>query len=1702
MKKHNNYIYFVVLGLFFAFPLFINAENPTPGTTIVNDDFNDGNDNGWTRVRGEWRVDKWPPDVEDWQYYVSTGEKSISVRNDVYCGNCVVDFEVAPNEGSVRMGVVFNYQDENNFYFYWFDYSQGVGISKYVNGARTDIAGVTQVSSVWNVKQRLEISEKTIKAYSDGIEVLRYENDSLMQGKVGLMSEGDGGNFDDFAVYDYKVCHWSCGEWSMCRDNTQTRVCTETNSCGTFDDKPEEKRNCDYCYDDRKETNVNVNDRNNKHNASVVAVDEQGNSVVAWGMANVDDGGRTIWSDAMVKRYDVQGNPIGAEFRVNSPLSNTAQKLAVSINSNGNFIVAWQGNLETGQQGIYAQIFDKSSNKIGDQLTVYTQAVYKGGNYVYGPLVYSDRLGNFNIFWSESGDIQGLFTQKYQSDGSKIGGKILLSSQPSVDQTAVAFTSRGDYIVAWVGVDDAAKSSPGIFAQRFNSAGSKLGGMFRVNNTIVGSQISPAVTADTQDNYIVAWIDFQPDANGDIPFFANAPVMVQRFDKDGREIGTEAVLYQSTFLMEDNYPLIKSDRSDNILVSWVNIEGTWGGWKESIQASYFDKNWQKLGGPTIINHQISPSSSYYPYVDMGMNLNGDAVYTWFDTSSQDDRIRMYSTKNFYNIGINKEFLVATSVDQSFNLKTYNTAIDAEGNFVATWVHQDPNSSNYPSIIFAQRFDRFGNKLGEIFRVNSSIGYYLYPPSIAMDPNGNFTIIWNTGYCSVPNGCHAEILGQRFDNLGNKIGGEFQISATDNGSYNHPVIGLDESGNFVVSWRERKPNQPDNIVAQRFGGNGEKIGNEFQVNTANLGYEDAPALAMDKDGNFVVAWSGLSDNPRICCFDSILVQRFDKNGNKLGNEFRANILDEYQHSHPSIAMDGGGNFIVSWTVGQYAILAQRFNANGNKIGDVIDVFPNGTLRTGSTDYSEVVVDSMGNFLITEGNLFAQRFDRSSTRMGSVYFLDSTILHSEGSSVAMNAQGDYVAIWRGAVESDPLLNAGLYARIFRKDCSVTCSNGVKDLVEVDVDCGGQCGKCAQEKGCNSAIDCQSNYCNPNNVCAVPSCSDGWKNGNETGVDCGETCPACPCTENWSCGVWPECANSLQTRTCTDLNHCGTISSRPIVVQGCDSCHNNKFDEQVEEGVDCGDVCGNDCINPVIVVPGMLGSWYKDDVFVIDPILNTYDKLISNLETYAKYELNKTLFPFPYDWRNSNTSTAQLLKNKIGEIKKNNNLRVSKTKVDIVAHSMGGMVARYYIESNLFQNDINNLIFISSPQLGSTVAYLAWEGGDTYNFKVNYLLNKLAKSEKYKNRYEYVHNRPISSLYEMLPTYNYLVNKGAIQPRIYPENYPRNEFIEFLNRQDKLDYLYNKSQVKLYNIYGFIDNSTIDSLKVEDRKPEQAPMWEHGYPLNFPSKDGLIYQAGDGSLSFRSVSAIISKDTIILPQEHLEIVSYASSDIIKILTGKQYDITIPKLPNKYLSIEAHSPINFYILDPLSRKLGFDFMRGGEVNEILGAFYSGKDSDLEFIFISDPLEGEYKIYGLGTAAGSYEFQSDYFDDNVVTTKIIVDKTEINKQDGFTFNLDYQDSEVISDFSENLFLRGDSNQDNTVDISDAIFTLSYLFTNPNLLLRCQDAADANDDGKIDISDAIFTLNFLFTNNNLEFPKPYPSQGPDQTDDGFGCAKL
>ena len=84
---------------------------------------------------------------------------------------------------------------------------------------------------------------------------------------------------------------------------------------------------------------------------------------------------------------------------------------------------------------------------------------------------------------------------------------------------------------------------------------------------------------------------------------------------------------------------------------------------------------------------------------------------------------------------------------------------------------------------------------------------------------------------------------------------------------------------------------------------------------------------------------------------------------------------------------------------------------------------------------------------------------------------------------------------------------------------------------------------------------------------------------------------------------------------------------------------------------------------------------------------------------------------------------------------------------------------------------------------------------------------------------------------------------------------------------------------------------------------------------------------------------------------------------------------------------------------------------------------------------------------------------------------------------------------------RHDANGDQHVNISDAVFTLDYLFAGGRDP-ACPDAADANDSGSVEISDAVAILNQLFVGAaSGGIAPPYPKKGEDPTVDGLPRCK-
>lgn len=400
-----------------------------------------------------------------------------------------------------------------------------------------------------------------------------------------------------------------------------------------------------------------------------------------------------------------------------------------------------------------------------------------------------------------------------------------------------------------------------------------------------------------------------------------------------------------------------------------------------------------------------------------------------------------------------------------------------------------------------------------------------------------------------------------------------------------------------------------------------------------------------------------------------------------------------------------------------------------------------------------------------------------------------------------------------------------------------------------------------------------------------------------------------------------------------------------------------------------------DPLIIVPGIAGSAQVSGQWKLDPITHTYDDLIDSLKENG-YEENINLFSFPYEWRNINATSALSLQTKIDDVL--DETKVSK--VDIAAHSMGGLVARAYIEEiggTQYENIIDQLITLGTPHRGSPEAYLKWEAGEgffTWKDKLaRHHFEQEAEEAGYDNNLKgYIQDKVIS-VKELLPDKNYLFDISANQMREYPDNYPKNSFLEDLNNLDAVQKL---NGIRFTNIVGKSKTTnTLSKIRVVDSTKDN--LWEHGMPENFYNTDtdqGLEYGNGDETVPSISAKDIIADNVIEIESAHGDLPTKAQCKIFSELTGKlesecEYDEDI-HIPN-ILLFNVFSPVDIQVISPSDKKTGKNLETGEIYNEIPGAYYTGYNTDNEFITIPNPENGEYIILTQGTGEGAYRIEA-----------------------------------------------------------------------------------------------------------------------------------
>jgi hypothetical protein len=328
----------------------------------------------------------------------------------------------------------------------------------------------------------------------------------------------------------------------------------------------------------------------------------------------------------------------------------------------------------------------------------------------------------------------------------------------------------------------------------------------------------------------------------------------------------------------------------------------------------------------------------------------------------------------------------------FRVNTYTTgqqyfpsaAFDRTGGFVVVW-SSDKGSAALTEVV-GQRYDATGARVGGEFAVNSTPAGFQYANQIgtpiAMRPDGRFVVVWSDLTASP-----SHVRGRRFSASGSPEGAEFQVDLGVPGDNYGANAAIAAHGTFVVTWSGGTAGGPD-VFGQMFDATGNRIGSTFRANTTTVGPQAASRIAMDADGGFVVVWQDRAGTDG--SGNGVFGQRFDATGAAVGGEFQVNTFTPGNQFSYGVTIADDGRFVVSWdslTDGSgFGVSAQRYDAAGAPLGTDFVVNQN---TTGGQNFSSVSADRHFNFVTAwqsdaaDGSSYgirAQRFDAQGARRG--------------------------------------------------------------------------------------------------------------------------------------------------------------------------------------------------------------------------------------------------------------------------------------------------------------------------------------------------------------------------------------------------------------------------------------------------------------------------------------------------------------------------------------------------------------------------------------------------------------------------------------------------------------------------------------------------------------------------------------------------
>jgi hypothetical protein len=327
----------------------------------------------------------------------------------------------------------------------------------------------------------------------------------------------------------------------------------------------------------------------------------------------------------------------------------------------------------------------------------------------------------------------------------------------------------------------------------------------------------------------------------------------------------------------------------------------------------------------------------------------------------------------------------------------------------------------------QRYDKFGNTMGNNVQVNQIVLNTSQYPCTARQSNGKFIISWMEVIADT-----LWVLRYRlYSSIGEPISNFITVPISDTifeRGITNTAIACNGFGNYILIWEMISYWTTSKIYYQIIDTTGAFIGGIRKAGSP-IGdpTEAGPEITVLPNNNFVVTWK---DNRM---FGQIFMQMFDPLGNKIGSDVRVNedssaMADKY---YPNISSDSTGDFVISWGYipnPYYTsfVLYQRYDKFGNKLGTNTQVFVGEANNSACVSKRKNGDFAIGMWVAETNNLelaYFQRVKKDGSVIGGPHYTSiSHNYHQVYQDIAL--YGDrMISVWQDSRPSKP----GMYCNI---------------------------------------------------------------------------------------------------------------------------------------------------------------------------------------------------------------------------------------------------------------------------------------------------------------------------------------------------------------------------------------------------------------------------------------------------------------------------------------------------------------------------------------------------------------------------------------------------------------------------------------------------------------------------------------------------